>query len=352
MNGNMNCIKEQKAYFAALNSKNGFVSFFDGIFFSDKIKRSYIIKGGPGTGKSSFMRRVAANAAKAGRDVEYYYCSSDTESLDGVVIDGSIALLDGTAPHMCDTALPGVRDGIIDLGRFWDADALEKHAAEVQKYGAEKKAAYANAYGYLSAAGRVGDTLKGVIAPCVKKEKLKAAVRRICDRITPDGSGEDRVCQTSAFGVHGAVHLDTLKDMARILYAVEDYYGTAHLFMSELLSRARSMGYSVWVSYDTVDASTATQIYFPYSGECFYVCSEAAEGEERINMKRFTSAERLADVRYSYRVARQAYRSLLDLAAYELSLAGNAHAALEKIYVASMDFEAEQKYCTEFLNKI
>ena len=55
-----------KAYFAAANTKDGFYSYFDDIFFNPSIKRRYIIKGGPGTGKSSFMKRVALWAQKKG----------------------------------------------------------------------------------------------------------------------------------------------------------------------------------------------------------------------------------------------------------------------------------------------
>ena len=84
----------RSAYFAAVNSGRGFVSLFEGIFFGESITRRYIIKGGPGTGKSSFMRRVGQRALGEGRGVEYYYCSSDTASLDGVVIDGSVAIFD------------------------------------------------------------------------------------------------------------------------------------------------------------------------------------------------------------------------------------------------------------------
>ena len=69
--------------FAASNSARGFKSYYDQVFDRKKLERVYIIKGGPGTGKSSFMKRVALWAQKKGMDVEYYYCSSDTNSLDG-----------------------------------------------------------------------------------------------------------------------------------------------------------------------------------------------------------------------------------------------------------------------------
>ena len=47
-------------------------------------------------------------------------CSSDNNSLDGIVIPKlKIAILDGTA-HVVDPVFPGVVDEIINLGQFWD----------------------------------------------------------------------------------------------------------------------------------------------------------------------------------------------------------------------------------------
>ena len=51
-----------KKFFAAANSFNGFVSYFDCIFDSKDFSKIYVLKGGPGTGKSSLMRSVKENS--------------------------------------------------------------------------------------------------------------------------------------------------------------------------------------------------------------------------------------------------------------------------------------------------
>ena len=45
-------------YFAAANTYKGFESFFDEIFNTEKLERIYILKGGPGAGKSTLMQRT------------------------------------------------------------------------------------------------------------------------------------------------------------------------------------------------------------------------------------------------------------------------------------------------------
>ena len=84
----MNSLYKDKnnGYFAAANTRGGFVSFFDKIFSEDECGRTYILKGGPGVGKSTFMKKLAKLSEDKGYTCEYFYCSSDPSSLDGIII--------------------------------------------------------------------------------------------------------------------------------------------------------------------------------------------------------------------------------------------------------------------------
>ena len=88
----------QIRYFLGANSPNGFYSLYDQLIDLESAQAVYLLKGGPGCGKSSFMRRVARHAEAAGYSVQYILCSGDPDSLDAIVIpDLSIALVDATA---------------------------------------------------------------------------------------------------------------------------------------------------------------------------------------------------------------------------------------------------------------
>ncbi|MBE7022713.1 MAG: hypothetical protein E7414_05825 [Ruminococcaceae bacterium] len=66
---------------------------------SEGLKR-YYIKGRPGTGKSTFMKKLALAACEKGFHVERYHCSFDPNSLDMVIIrEPGICVFDSTAPH-------------------------------------------------------------------------------------------------------------------------------------------------------------------------------------------------------------------------------------------------------------
>jgi len=94
------------------NTAYGFHSFYDYIIEPDAT-RIFVIKGGPGVGKSTFMRKIGETLLEQGFDCEYHCCSSDNGSLDGLVIPAiRVALLDGTAPHVVDPKNPGAVDEI------------------------------------------------------------------------------------------------------------------------------------------------------------------------------------------------------------------------------------------------
>ena len=87
-------------YFLGANSPQGFYSLYDQLIQIEDASAIYILKGGPGCGKSTLMRQVALAAEKADIQAEYILCSGDPDSLDGDVLPHlGIALVDGTAPH-------------------------------------------------------------------------------------------------------------------------------------------------------------------------------------------------------------------------------------------------------------
>ena len=78
--------KKERHLFLGGNTYMGFHSFYNFIINKETANRVLCLKGGPGTGKSHLMKRVAANFLDKGYSVEYHHCSSDSNSLDGVVV--------------------------------------------------------------------------------------------------------------------------------------------------------------------------------------------------------------------------------------------------------------------------
>jgi len=83
------------------NTTEGFYSYYNYILGQREANRIICIKGGPGVGKSTFMKKIGETYLEKGEDVDFMHCSSDNNSLDGVVLKNRrIALIDATSPHV------------------------------------------------------------------------------------------------------------------------------------------------------------------------------------------------------------------------------------------------------------
>ena len=146
----MNC-----QYFLGAYSAKGFFSLYDG-FCRDEGDYLSIIKGGPGTGKSGFMRRIGKAAERAGFDVEYVLCSGDSASLDGVYIPSlHRGWMDGTSPHAADPNAFGADGDYVDLSHFCRTPLGKTEADAARELYKGYKGQYAAAYRFLAAASAV-----------------------------------------------------------------------------------------------------------------------------------------------------------------------------------------------------
>lgn len=110
------------------------------------------IKGRPGTGKSTLLKKVCAAALRRGCDVEIYHCALDTDSLDLIAVrELGFCLLDSTPPHEYFPAREG--DEILDMyARCVVPGTDEAHAGELNKLEGEYKALVQTATGHLKEA--------------------------------------------------------------------------------------------------------------------------------------------------------------------------------------------------------
>lgn len=98
--------------FFGASTPDGSVNYIDNL--TENLSARYFIKGRPGTGKSTFLKKLAKKAQENGYDTEIYYCSFDKNSLDMVIVpELSFCVFDSTAPH---EMFPETqRDNILDF---------------------------------------------------------------------------------------------------------------------------------------------------------------------------------------------------------------------------------------------
>ncbi|MBO5306230.1 MAG: hypothetical protein J6B12_05650 [Clostridia bacterium] len=331
----------EKKYFASANSTKGFVNYFPDVF--GKCRRLYVVLGGPGTGKSRFLRDVAAR----GHEVEYYYCSSDASSLDGVLIDGWAGLVDGTAPHIWNPSCVGAFEQIVNLGEFWNPRLLSANRAEIDALAREKSECYTQSYAFLAAIGEAEKGIRARLEEALDEGKLRRAAARLLRGITGDGKGTRKIGLCSALGMMGRAHFDTY-EKETYAFAISDSMGAAWLLLGKLDQLCQEKGISRRVAQSPLFPDKVEAISLMGEDISFFV----GGGEDAISMKKFFRADSLRAMRQVLRSTREAQARLEDLALEALSRAAKAHFALEEIYSSTMDFAAKEQFTAEFCQKL
>ena len=225
-----------QTFFLAANSGQGFTSLYDG--FPGDGCFLHILKGGPGTGKSGFLRRIRNAAHERGYDTVSILCSGDPDSLDGLCVPAlAQAWVDGTAPHVREPELFGADADYVNLGQFCrlplsEADrtrALALHRANRERCSA------ARALLEAAAALEAGEELHDAR---VSQEEL-GRVREILAAL-PDHQGACRVEKRflSAISCQGLLFLsETLNMLCKQVHTLRG--GSAVLEEAAALARKK-----------------------------------------------------------------------------------------------------------------
>ena len=337
-------------YFCACNSIYGFKSFFEDVFFNDSVKKRYIIKGGPGTGKSTLMKLIADNALSLGYNVDLYYCSSDPDSLDGVFIkDLDICIFDGTAPHSYDLRYPGAFDTAVYMDRFWDEKILCERKNEIKSLFGKCSELYKRGYSALAAAGRIRSNLYSCIYSHIDMEKIKKAAKNYAFRFS-GGSGTPKMRMISSLGGKGAVTLTDNFTSVKNLYYVQDRVCIAPVLLENILKFSSG---EVEVLLDPIDPEKIQGLYFPTADVLFTSSIELVKNKKHktIHSSRFTDGflcENKAKIRFEVKYA----QALIDHGCSYFTEAKKVHDILEQIYISAMDFEAKESWTHDFISEI
>ena len=366
-------------FFGAANSSRGFYSLYPEIYDPARLRRIYVIKGGPGTGKSTFIDMVAQRAHKKGYSADLFVCSSDTSSLDGIIIrDTGVAVLDGTPPHVCEPSLPGACGEIIDLGQFWNKAALRQRRAKIEVINTQISDCYGRAYRLLAGAGCADEDISRGVLAITDTKKIDAAAQRLVKKISGGLSSKknknenniERSLFLRAYGTHGEVTLDTFLRTAKSVFIIADPYGAAYIFLAAMRRHAKAAGIPVVriLSPLTPERDEAIYIKNPSCDVFIYTDKRRASviSSERgsingrktdgdvsiINMDRFVDRDDLKHHRGKLRFSAKCRSILIEGALDELSEAGMRHDALEDIYIASVDFEKWRDFSEVMADKI
>ena len=336
-------------YFAAANSYNGFICFFDKVFNSKDYDGIFVLKGGPGTGKSSMMKQAVADLNTEDARVEEIYCSSDPHSLDGVIIEKGerrIAFIDGTAPHERDAVIPGAIDQIVNLGNNWDSRWLVSQKDKILLLTSEKRRAYKSAYYHLSLAGMAAKETErqGAAAYLYKNAFLRA--KSLAESIAKCGDGSVKIRLLSSFGRYGAYGFNTARDVSKTTYTIAGRETHRHLFMAQLRQALEQMCANITVAPSPLCPEHTDAILLEKEG----VGITFSGGSEIIDASEFSTKMSAVDEE-QIKLGEQIRMQALTEAERWFRIASDIHFRLEEIYTQAMDFSKNDEIYLECYDK-
>ncbi|MDR0462194.1 MAG: hypothetical protein LBG88_02555 [Christensenellaceae bacterium] len=172
----------EKHLFLGCMTYKGFTNYFNNIIDFYDLKKLYILKGGSGVGKSTFMRKFAV--AFPDESVDFLHCSADPDSLDGVILTNKkIGIIDGTAPHIVDVKYPGVIDETVNLGEFIIEKNVNVTKETIDEINAQKKAHYEIIQNHLTLIRELHMELEGLYKDAIDFKKEDALLAKIIQKL-------------------------------------------------------------------------------------------------------------------------------------------------------------------------
>ncbi|MGN1011340.1 MAG: hypothetical protein ACI4QO_04570 [Clostridia bacterium] len=325
-----------KTVFPGNNSAEGFYSFYEsGLSAMDHV---YILKGGPGTGKSSFMRHLGEAFRDRGFDIELWQCSSDNDSLDGVLIPAyKTAVVDGTAPHTLDPVYPGAREEILNLGEFWKNNALRKEKDAIVSLTDRISAAFDDAYKKLKTAGEWDDRLLS----CRKTDaSQESGAESLVKELFGDETRSDRHLFAAAVTPEGMVDrtFEICRDVKKRCFLQGKRGLGQQSYLRTVMAAAQKRCISMDVYHGPIRPEEIVMVILPELDTVVAAAevipsSEMREGDRIISFHGDKVSEE------EKRAEKERNAALADASA-QIMKAHKLHDELEAFYTAAMDFES------------
>ena len=339
---------QAKHVFPGGNTPKGFYSLYhEGL---TGLNRIFILKGGPGVGKSTLMRELAELMLDSGYDTELWQCSSDNDSLDGVIVPAlGIGIIDGTAPHTVDPRYPGAVDEIINLGDCWKEEMLTAGKDEIIKLTNNISDLFKNAYEHIAAAGQI---YQAAVTDC--GTDVQAQIRSLRAQIFGGNPAAARHLFSAAITPRGLVsYADSISDSCKSRYLLD---GNPCAEIAPILSgiavEAMDKGYKVELYHNCLAPETLDMVVIVDKGVAVIDNTLIHKNIIRRESDIIIDLQPpLPGINSTTTIAQELEKPLKE--AFNLIMqAKKTHDKLEKYYIDSMDFAAVDKLKAALFQKI
>ena len=338
--------------FAGTITPNGFVHFFKQIMPLERARARYFLKGSSGSGKSTFIKKIAALLDANNFNVDLFHCANDIDSLDALSVDSlGLCMIDSTAPHPLDPEIHIAIDKVIDFAEFIDKQKISPFADEIKDLLLKKEALSGEILGYLSIAGKIYSVNNSAKSRTVSVPLLENALRAELakfDKIDPGVMfGIDKKYFLSVITPNGFVNFaEDFFDDCKI-YGIRREIADADIFLSKLRDTAIVHGINTESFYCPFDTNKIEYLRLVDTKEVFVITGKKYEYtgrlDEEIKLPQHMPIDEL-DVKM--------FDDSLNRAIHLMKKSKDLHDKIEEIYVNTINYKKLDNMTEKFLEDI
>lgn len=299
-------------------------------------------------------------------NVEAIHCSSDPDSLDGVIIrDLGVGIVDGTAPHIIEPTAPGAIEEYVNLGVSWDIPKLTKNKKEILYLESEINSCYPKAYEAFAKALKIHDEWEKIYIDQMDFKKANELTLAVIDEILHNTTLQKTAnVKHRFFGAStykGSVdYLDDLISHVKNRYFIKGRPGSGKsTLLKKLLASAQSRGLDVEVYHCGFDPDSLDMILLPELDTCIFDSTAPHEyfPDRTTDVIVDMYSELITpntDELYSTLLAdiSKRYKTQIAEGTSHLSYAKLLHDELEKYYISATDFNQIDRITNDLMLRI
>lgn len=340
------------------NTYKGSYSFFDYIIL-ENINRIFCLKGGPGVGKSSIMKKISKVFEEKGYSLELFHCPSDPSSLDAILIkELGVVLLDATSPHTVDPKNPGAVDEIINLGEYWNLAELEKNKDAIIECNKDISRSFKRAYKFLASAEPIYRDIEEKYKDFTDFGKVNLLTSNLLDEIFKGVENSEKyrtprhLFGTAITPIGHVDYADSLLSNVKKVYYLKGEIGTGKTtLLRKVYEKAVEKGLSVEVyHYPLIPEKIETVLINDLS--IAITVSPIFKDKETIDLDQFVNEKKLAPYKEEIEFDKKIFDELINYAISNLKTAKAKHDVIEAYYVPNMKFDEIDKLKDELIERI
>ncbi|MBY0123378.1 PRK06851 family protein [Bacillus sp. S/N-304-OC-R1] len=342
-------------YFGGGNTARGFYSLFESNL--QGLERIFILKGGPGTGKSSLMKAIGSEWAGKGYDLEYIHCSSDNNSIDGVIIPAlKVGIVDGTAPHIIEPQTPGAIEEYVNLGEAWDSKALAEQKQEIIQINEQVSRSFQTAYSKLAEALKIHDSWENIYIENMDFAKADRLTTKLLEEFYGNmylnkSSNVKHRFLGAATPIGAVDFVQNLTEGLSKRYFIKGRAGTGKSTMlKKLAAEAEKRGFDIEIYHCGFDPHSLDMLILRELGLAIFDSTSPHEyfpdraGDEIIDTYDIIVSPGTDEIfAQQIKEVSQQYKAKMKEAISYLAQAKAQREELEKIYINAMDFTIVDK---------